>query len=187
MNYRQWYDQNILKYEIIATRAELFIKHSLTKEAIEYPLIKSRVKDYESFEEKMDRKKYNRPQSMTDIAGIRIVCFVLSDVRLVSSVVEQIFHVDWDNSVDKFKELIEKGKMGYRGTNYVVTCRGNIFESAEEYERFKDIPFEIQVRSLLDYAWGEIEHDRNYKLVKNFQRKAMFQEGLRPLQAPWRR
>jgi ppGpp synthetase/RelA/SpoT-type nucleotidyltranferase len=114
------------------------------------------------------RKKYGSPESITDIAGIRIICFVLSDVKLVSSVVEQIFYVDWDNSVDKFKELIGKGKMGYRGTNYVVTCRDNIFENNNEYEELKDVPFEIQIRSLLDYAWGEIEHDRNYKLAEEF-------------------
>jgi ppGpp synthetase/RelA/SpoT-type nucleotidyltranferase len=58
LNYRQWYDQNILKYEIITTRTELLLKHSLTNEAIDYSLINSRVKDYESFEEKMVRKKY---------------------------------------------------------------------------------------------------------------------------------
>jgi hypothetical protein len=43
-------------FKIIAASAELFIKHSLTNEDIDYPLIKSRVKDYEvkgyeSFEE----------------------------------------------------------------------------------------------------------------------------------------
>jgi ppGpp synthetase/RelA/SpoT-type nucleotidyltranferase len=58
LNYRQWYDQNILKYEIITTRAELLLNQSLTNEAIDYSLINSRVKDYESFEEKMVRKKY---------------------------------------------------------------------------------------------------------------------------------
>ncbi|MGA7543359.1 MAG: hypothetical protein WBW34_09895 [Nitrososphaeraceae archaeon] len=47
-----------LKYEIITTRTELLLKHSLTNEAIDYSLINSSVKDYESFEEKMVRKKY---------------------------------------------------------------------------------------------------------------------------------
>jgi putative GTP pyrophosphokinase len=103
----------------------------------------------------MERKKYDRPEAMTDFAGLRIVCFVLSDVKLVSSLIEQIFYVDWDNSVDKFKELVQKGKMGYRGTNYVVTCRDNIFDNTGQYEEFRDIPLEIQVRSLLDYAGGK--------------------------------
>jgi putative GTP pyrophosphokinase len=167
-----WYKQNIPKYELIASSAERFIIHSLINEAIECPLIISRAKDFESFAEKMERKKYSHPEEMTDIAGIRIVCFVLSDVKLVSSIIEQIFYVDWDNSVDKFKELVEKGKMGYRGTNYVVKCKQDTFEDNERYEEFKDIPFEVQIRSLLDYAWGEIEHDRNYKLAEEFPRES---------------
>jgi putative GTP pyrophosphokinase len=172
LDYRAWYKQNIPKYESIAAASERFIKHSLINEAIEYPLIASRAKDFESFAEKMERKKYSHPEEMTDIAGIRIVCFVLSDVKLVSSIIEQIFYVDWDNSVDKFKELVEKGKMGYRGTNYSVKCRKDIFEDNKRYEEFKNIPFEIQIRSLLDYAWGEIEHDRNYKLAEEFPRES---------------
>lgn len=170
LDYRSWYEKNISKYGFVANRARNFIETSLAKEAIEYPLIQTRVKNIDSFVEKMERKKekYNRPQDMTDLAGIRIVCFVLSDIKLVSSLIEQIFHVDWDNSIDKFKELIEEGRMGYRGKNYVVTGRENIFENTRQYEEYMDIPFEIQVRSLLDYAWGEIEHDRNYKLAEEF-------------------
>jgi ppGpp synthetase/RelA/SpoT-type nucleotidyltranferase len=53
----------------------------------------------------------------------------------------------------------------------VVTCRENIFENTVQYEKLKDIPFEIQIRSLLDYAWGEIEHDRNYKLAEEFPKE----------------
>lgn len=92
---------------------------------------------------------------MTDLAGLRIVCFVLSDMELVSPLIEQIFRVDWDNSIDKFKELVEQGKMG-RGKNYVVRCKDNIFENNIQYEELKNIPFKIQVRSLLDYAWGKL-------------------------------
>jgi putative GTP pyrophosphokinase len=167
VKHKPWYQQNISKYELIATRAKCFLmlQLSLAKEAIEYPLIQARVKDFESFVEKMERKKgkYDHPEAMTDLAGLRIVCFVLSDMELVSPLIEQIFRVDWDNSIDKFKELLEKGKMGYRGKNYVVRCKDNIFENIRQYEELKNIPFEIQIRSLLDYAWGEIEHDRNYK------------------------
>jgi len=172
LDYGSWYEHNIPKYELTLTRARSFLEHSLTNEAIECPLLQARLKDFESFAEKMERKKYDRPEAMTDFAGLRIVCFVLSDVKLVSSLIEQIFYVDWDNSVDKFKELVQKGKTGYRGTNYVVTCRDNIFDNTGQYEEFRDIPLEIQVGSLLDYAWGEIEHDRNYKLAEEFPRES---------------
>jgi putative GTP pyrophosphokinase len=98
---------------------------------------------------------------MTDIVGLRIVCSVLSDIPLASKLVEHTFDIHWENSVDKFKELKDKRRMGYRGKNYVVTLKTGPKET-------KLIPFEIQVRTLLDYAWGEIEHDQNYKLFEKF-------------------
>ena len=33
-----------------------------------------------------------------------------------------------------------------------------------EFSLFKDLCFEIQVRTALSHAWAEIEHDRGYKL-----------------------
>jgi putative GTP pyrophosphokinase len=70
---------------------------------------------------------------MTDLAGLRIVCFVLSEMELVSALIKQIFRVDWDNSIDKFKELVEQGKMGYRGKNYVVRYKDNIYENNRQH------------------------------------------------------
>jgi putative GTP pyrophosphokinase len=33
-----------------------------------------------------------------------------------------------------------------------------------EYSRFKDMEFEIQIRTILQHAWAQIEHGWNYKL-----------------------
>jgi putative GTP pyrophosphokinase len=103
---------------------------------------------------------------MTDLAGIRVVCFVPSDIKLISNLVEQIFYIDWENSTDKFKELVEKHRFGYRGKNYVVRFKEKMLKDADQYEKFKDICFEIQIRTLLDYSWGEIEHDRRYETAE---------------------
>jgi putative GTP pyrophosphokinase len=125
------------------------------------PLIQGNVKDFERFNDKMMRKKYPKPDDMTDIARLRVVCYVLSDVPIVSKLIDRTFDVDWENSVDKFKELKKGHRMGYRGNNYVVALETGP-------EELKQIPFEVQIRTLLDYAWGEIEHDQNYKLAEGF-------------------
>jgi ppGpp synthetase/RelA/SpoT-type nucleotidyltranferase len=115
----------------------------LYAEAVSCPLIQSRVKEFDRFLLKMKDKNYSKPEDMTDILGLRVVCYVLSDIPTVSDLIESTFNVDWENSVDKFKELKEKRRMGYRGRNYVVTLKSGP-------ENMKLIPFEIQVRTLLD-------------------------------------
>jgi hypothetical protein len=36
-------------------------------------------------------------------------------------------------------------------------------QALPEYTRFKDLKFEIQIKTILSHAWAEIKHDRGYK------------------------
>jgi putative GTP pyrophosphokinase len=161
---RSWYDEKAPIYTLLAQRTEKLIKEILHKEAVTYVLIQSRVKELKSFEEKMLRKKYKDPDEMTDLAGIIIVGSVISDAELISKIIkrEKEFKIDWNNSLDPSIRLAED-RVGHRGKNYVATFREDQFKNTEEYEKFKDLRFEIQITTLLDYSWGKIEHDRNYK------------------------
>ena len=53
-------------------------------------------------------------------------------------------------------------QVGYRSVHYVATFKQNR-SKLTEYQEYKSIKFEIQIRTLLQHAWAEIEHDRNYK------------------------
>ncbi|MGH9926390.1 MAG: GTP pyrophosphokinase [Nitrososphaeraceae archaeon] len=176
MDNEYWYNTNIAKYQSLLNEAKTQLENCLKQEAVKCPLIQARIKDFGKFDKKMKLKEYSKPEDMADIAGLRVVCYVLSGVPLVSRLIEHHFHVDWGNSDDKFEELKEKRRMGYRGTNYVVTLENGP-------DNMKLIPFEIQVRTLLDYAWGEIEHDQNYKLAEQFPKESDFLEDLKPLPA----
>lgn len=87
--------------------------------------------------------------------------------ELISKIIKRgkEFKIDWNNSQDHFIKLAEN-KMGYRGKNYVAIFREEAFRDTNEYKKFKDLRFEIQIKTLLDYAWGKIEHDRNYKTAE---------------------
>lgn len=161
MDNESWYHTNIPMYESLLKEAKAQLESCLYGEAVKCPLIQARIKKFDRFDEKMKIKEYSKPEEMTDMVGLRVVCYVLSDVPLASNLVERYFDVDWKNSKDKFKELKEKHRMGYRGLNYVVALENGP-------DDMKLIPFEIQVRTLIDYAWGEIEHDQNYKLAEQF-------------------
>ena len=53
-------------------------------------------------------------------------------------------------------------QVGYRSVHYVACIKSNRTR-LPEYQECKGIKFEIQIRTLLQHAWAEIEHDRNYK------------------------
>jgi putative GTP pyrophosphokinase len=63
---------------------------------------------------------------------------------------------------DKGRELIEKERFGYQSIHYLVRIKPDRARLAE-YERYRGAVAEIQVRTILQHAWAEIEHDIQYK------------------------
>ena len=114
--------------------------------------IESRVKDEASLAGKLALKgeKYASLADITDIFGMRIITFYTDDVDKVASGVERLFEVDWDNSVDK-RKLLEVDSFGYLSLHYV--CRAPEFPYR----------FEVQMRTILQHAWANMNHDTGYK------------------------
>jgi len=114
--------------------------------------IESRVKEEDSLAGKLERKgqKYKTLEDITDIIGLRVITFYLDDVEKVASAIEKIFEVDWENSVDK-RKLLEIDSFGYMSLHYIC--------------RLQDFPyrFEIQLRTALQHAWANMDHDTGYK------------------------
>ncbi len=63
---------------------------------------------------------------------------------------------------DKGAELIEDERFGYQSIHYLVKLTSRRAR-LPEYDPFADSIAEIQVRTILQHAWAEIEHDIQYK------------------------
>ena len=169
---QEWYDDNKELYDSLRQAVENLVQDKLDSQGLmkgsDYVFIESRLKDKYRFIKKMNNKdkdgkrKCANPKEITDIAGIRIVGYILPDLEPISVVVKRFFAVDMERSVDKFKQLGES-QVGIRSRNYIGRLHKNTIKDKPEYAKFKELDFEIQVNTLLDYAWSEIEHDRNYK------------------------
>jgi len=161
-----WYDNNREKYKKLSVMVKDIIKEMLINKEIYYHSIASRAKKIKSFERKAKREKYNDPiNQISDLAGIRIITLFEKDVYEISDLIKEKFIIDYKNSEDK-ADLLEADKMGYKSVHYIGTLTDELVGS-KKYEQFKDLRFEIQIRSILQHAWAEIEHDRNYKLKGN--------------------
>ena len=66
---------------------------------------------------------------------------------------------------DKSDVLKEEERFGYQSVHYIVSLTENR-TTLTEYRRYKDLVAEIQVRTVLQHAWAEIEHDIQYKSIE---------------------
>lgn len=160
-------------YELNKSNAEAcanIIKNLLEEFLVEKNLhsIEGRVKDKESYLEKCNKRnkddkshKYNSYEEVTDLIGIRVIANTMSDVKEIRKVIEREFDIDESKSINKADEL-KVDRVGYLSVHYIAKLTKERI-NLTEYSFIKDLPFEIQVRTLLQHAWSEIEHDRSYK------------------------
>ncbi len=58
--------------------------------------------------------------------------------------------------------MLDTTEFGYLSVHFVASLSDQRL-ALSEYGRFKDYTAEIQIRSILQHAWAEIEHDLGYK------------------------
>jgi len=132
----------------------------LRERKISYLTISTRVKDFDSFYEKIDRKNYSNPFKETeDFCGTRIILYYLADIERVNEIIRKEFDVQ-DNE-DK-TESLDVNEFGYRSYHFIVKLNEKWLDTPN-YRGLKNIKIEIQVRTVLMHAWAEIEHKLGYK------------------------
>lgn len=156
------YEARQAQFEALRLAARAHLGRLLTEANLNIHHVTSRVKKPASLADKLRRKpgRYPLLEDVTDLVGVRVITYFESDVNVVSRLVEGAYEVDWINSVDKSK-MRDPDRFGYMGVHYVVRS----LEGTPEFAGLAaaQFPFEIQIRSILQHAWAEIEHDLGYK------------------------
>ncbi|CCU81185.1 RelA/SpoT [Halanaerobium saccharolyticum subsp. saccharolyticum DSM 6643] len=170
----KWYEKERHKYLNLKAEVEVILREALKENDITFHSIESRVKSVNSFRNKALREKYENPvKEITDLVGIRIITLFEKEIHQISDIIKDLFKIDYERSEDK-SDLLDADKMGYKSIHYIAELSSDKI-AATELEGFAGVKFEIQIRSILQHAWAEIEHDRNYKfkgkLPKYLQRR----------------
>ena len=128
------------------------LRQALKTQSIELMGLEHRVKTEDSLAGKLERKgdKYATLEQITDLVGVRIITYYTDDVDKVAAIVQQLFEVDWQNSVDK-RKVHQLTSFGYNSLHYICKLKEG------------SMPFEIQMRTALQHVWSAIEHDIGYK------------------------
>ena len=164
------YDTRCTLYRSFALTVKQLLEELIKTESISYNAATCRLKDRDSLDKKIDRKqdKYRSLDELTDIAGVRIITYYSDDIDKVARIVENEFEVDHENSIDKGKSL-EPDRFGYCSVHYVVKMSAERLK-LREYKAYDGLKCEIQIRTVLQHAWAEIEHDLGYKSEKAIPR-----------------
>lgn len=160
------------KYDRLATNLKQAFESFLKETGIDVVDVTYRIKTFESFWEKIQRKGYKDAfQEIEDICGLRIISFYPSDLEKISKIINNEFNIK--ESVDK-ADLLEPDKFGYRSLHFILTLKDNWLQ-APNYRGLGGLKAEVQVRTILMHAWADIEHKLAYKkkedVPNQFKRK----------------
>jgi ppGpp synthetase/RelA/SpoT-type nucleotidyltranferase len=119
------------------------------------------VKSLPSVFEKIVRKGYPpKLFSCTDVVGIRVMCLYPSHIDRIVGLLRAEFTVL--EVVDK-RPQSDPERFGYNSVHLLCKIASTNRAALPEYRNFADVIFEVQVRTILQEAWAEIQHRLVYK------------------------
>jgi putative GTP pyrophosphokinase len=154
---RQEYDRYLdIRHRIVADLKERVERLLVTLNSS--PVVSGRIKNFTSYFYKYLRflKNGMKDPKITDLLGVRIICPFIEDLSVVENLVNGAFNVIETESKGHytFKEF------GYESTHLLITIPQEIIDK-HGYPG-TDIA-EIQIRTILQDAWAEVEHEIVYK------------------------
>lgn len=168
---------DILGSKLVDLITEILQQRNIRVHAVTY-----RVKSEESTQRKVERSpdKYTAYGDLTDILGIRVISYFADQVDDIVNALEGEFTIDTGNTVDK-RQAHSVNEFGYMSFHYIASV-SSARAALIEYLRFAEVKFEVQIRSILQHAWAEIEHDLGYKgtvgIPKEFRRRFSMLAGV---------
>ena len=170
MNLAQYVAGQQCRYKDFAELVEGMLEVSIRgNRQLRLQQVQSRAKNPASLKGKLEKvgllESNSIEDEIKDLAGCRLIFYTNSDVAsfLSSGILQEHFKVDWERT--KFHHPVpmasEKPRL-FISKNFVVELKEELAQRPE-FERFLGIRCEVQVQTILNHAWSEMEHDILYK------------------------
>jgi putative GTP pyrophosphokinase len=133
--------------------------------------ISGRIKDFNECLSKFERKYLPKIDSaktnfkifdyISDFIGIRVVCVYLEDINLVRKELKRYFReIEITNKTIELEKTDDK--FGYRSLHLDLILNSKC-SKLPEFKKYKNIKFELQIRTILQDAWSVLDHKIKYK------------------------
>ncbi len=157
-----WYGKNREFYEELTEFVkELLVStiaHSRRREIMKIDLysVEARCKQVDSLRDKLLSDEYPDDfpaKEIFDLVGSRVIGYSKYDVENIVELIKNNFIV---HKIEDKQLRLGKAGIGYQSIHIIASLKGgfSVLAEQEKFERFKDIRFEIQVRTLLQEAWA---------------------------------
>ncbi len=138
----------------------------LDEAGINFLSVTGRTKSVASFAEKAERRvdgvaAYPDPlHDVTDQLGVRVVTYVRGDVDAVADLLDDQVVVKDDR--DMGLATAREGRFGYASRHLLIGLDA-ARESHPQWAPLRGLVAQVQVRTVLQHAWAEFEHEARYK------------------------
>lgn len=154
----QEYAEQHQDYVKFALAMERTLSELLSDTTYKIDVVTSRAKTVASVRQKIVRKGYKSLRQMTDLCGIRVVCYYESEIEDIAQHIAREFAV----IEDSIHGGSQPDTFGYVSRHLLVRLSAGRLD-LPEWARFETFTAEIQIRTVLQHAWAAISHSLAYK------------------------
>ncbi|MBN1182551.1 MAG: hypothetical protein JXB49_09715 [Bacteroidales bacterium] len=165
-DFKNWYEDQLVFHD---ASVQFFCNLISTIPKVES--VKGRTKKYDECISKFKRKylpdinleesSFKIQNYLTDLIGIRVICYYSEEVEEIRRNLKKYFTET--EITDKSSQLeMTDNKFGYRSLHLQLTLKNKI-SGISDADKYKKIPFELQIRTVIQNAWGILDHKIKYK------------------------
>jgi len=166
------YQQKIPLFDNFCKNLLTVLGTVLTRSGVELYSMSYRVKDFDSFWDKVEREKLTDPfDQCEDICGLRIIHFYKSDMLKIAGIISQVAEVIKGSDP---AAILQTDKFGFRSLQFVVKLKQDLL-STPHFAGMENLQAEIQIRTAVMETWanimGKLVYEKKEHIPLDFQRK----------------